>query len=160
MQTLPALLSHAVPQVPQLRLSVCVVLHTPLQSVWPLGHLQSPAWQVFPFEQTVPQLPQLLLSVALFTHADVARLVHRIVPVPHARHVSVPVQYLAGVTAVAPVTLPLAAQNSTFVAWQFAAHWPLKHDDPLVQAHTPPAQDCPAAHVGVETGRHCDPERK
>jgi len=53
---------HAFPQAPQFAASDERSLHTPPQSVSPLGQTQSPSWQAFPPLQAMPQLPQLLLS--------------------------------------------------------------------------------------------------
>jgi hypothetical protein len=60
---------QALPQVPQLLVSLCVATHWPLQFVVPVGQLTAHA----PFEQTcpvahvTPQPPQLALSVWALT---------------------------------------------------------------------------------------------
>jgi hypothetical protein len=68
-QVEPAL--QPLPQVPQFRSSVSTLVHAPLQSVSPAGHVvvQTPLAQAWPAAQTVPQAPQLALSVPVFVHA-------------------------------------------------------------------------------------------
>jgi len=56
-----------VPQAPQLSLLSFVSTQSPLQSVRPAGHLQTPAWQVEPPLHTLPHVPQSRLFVCRLT---------------------------------------------------------------------------------------------
>ena len=71
------------PQAPQWFGSNCTLLHAldppqwpvvhfeePLQSVWSVGHLHVPLWQVAPESQAVPQAPQLLVSLVVSTQVS------------------------------------------------------------------------------------------
>jgi hypothetical protein len=63
-QTVPVV--HALPQAPQLALSVCVLTHTPPQSVMPGPQSpQTPAEHCWPIGHAWPHMPQLLLSVCV-----------------------------------------------------------------------------------------------
>jgi hypothetical protein len=66
-------MGQAIPQEPQLAMSVCVSTQVPPQAVWPMGHMvvarQVPIWQLWPIGQTLPQVPQLLLSAWVSTQA-------------------------------------------------------------------------------------------
>ena len=53
---------QALAQEPQFLPSAIKLTHLPEQRVSPLGHLQAPAWQVWPPEHLVPQVPQFPLS--------------------------------------------------------------------------------------------------
>jgi hypothetical protein len=64
--------AHVLPQLPQLLGSVWVSTHWPLHSPCPVGHLQSPFWQMAPnasVAQSWPHVPQWLASVCVSTHA-------------------------------------------------------------------------------------------
>jgi hypothetical protein len=50
---------HLMPHPPQLSLSTCVLMQTPLQEFWPGAHPQVPLLQVWPFWQVVPHVPQM-----------------------------------------------------------------------------------------------------
>jgi len=69
-QTLP--LGQTVPHVPQLALSVWVVVQEPPQSVLPAPHVdaQLPALQTFVAPQAFAQAPQLLGSLLVSIHPD------------------------------------------------------------------------------------------
>jgi hypothetical protein len=54
---------HARPHVPQLALSVDVLVQAASQKVCSAGHVQVPAWQVSPPLHAWPQVPQFALSV-------------------------------------------------------------------------------------------------
>ena len=58
---------QAVPQPPQLAVSVCVLTQRPMQLFSPIGHEHMPAVQVWPIGQAVPHAPQLALSLAVST---------------------------------------------------------------------------------------------
>jgi hypothetical protein len=60
---------HEVVQTPQCCGSLCVFVHTPLQSVPPFGQVQTPLAHVWPPVQTTPHAPQLFGSPFAFTHA-------------------------------------------------------------------------------------------
>ncbi|HEY7033529.1 MAG TPA: hypothetical protein VH482_19490 [Thermomicrobiales bacterium] len=53
---------QAVPQAPQLALSLAVFTHWPAQRVCPLGQAHTPLAQLVPPPQIVPQVPQLFAS--------------------------------------------------------------------------------------------------
>jgi hypothetical protein len=53
---------HALPQAPQLAVSVWVSRQAVPQSVWPAGQAQRPATQLWPRPQTRAHAPQLVLS--------------------------------------------------------------------------------------------------
>jgi len=62
--------SHAVPQVPQLRGSVAVLVQMPAQAVCVPGQTrQLPFWQATPAPQTLPQDPQFAGSEAVSVHS-------------------------------------------------------------------------------------------
>jgi hypothetical protein len=64
---------QALPQAPQLALSVAVLTHMPLQrSGWLVGQLQAPSLQLAPDGQTRPQPPQLLGSFFRLTQVPLA----------------------------------------------------------------------------------------
>jgi hypothetical protein len=65
-QTVPVV--HAFPHLPQLLLSVVVLVQAPLQNVCVPGHVQLLLVHDSPPPHTVPQVPQLLLSVAVLVH--------------------------------------------------------------------------------------------
>lgn len=58
---------HALPQAPQLRLSVAVLVHALLQSVWLVPHAQLPEPQTSPVLHALPQAPQLAGSLFSLT---------------------------------------------------------------------------------------------
>jgi hypothetical protein len=62
--------AQAVPQVPQLELSVWVSTQAPLHAVWPVAQLvaHEPLEQTSADVQAVPQAPQLAGSAWVFTH--------------------------------------------------------------------------------------------
>ena len=59
---------QVVPQAPQLRGSVAVLMHAVPHVVEPAAHMQAPAVQTPPLPQLVPQTPQLVVSVLRSTH--------------------------------------------------------------------------------------------
>jgi hypothetical protein len=65
-QTAPPV--HALVHWPQLRLSVAVLVQTPLQSASPAGQAQLPPVQLWPTLHAVPQAPQFVGSVFSSTH--------------------------------------------------------------------------------------------
>ncbi len=57
------------PHPPQLRLSVCSSVQTPLHCSSPFGQRHWPFWHVVPLPQTLPHAPQSLSFEVGFTHA-------------------------------------------------------------------------------------------
>ena len=60
--------AQATPHLPQLALSVLVLVHAAPQTVWPEGQAHVPLEQVVPDLQALPQEPQFLESVLVFVH--------------------------------------------------------------------------------------------
>ena len=112
-------------QVPQLLLSVLRLTQAPLQTVVPVGQVQTPAEQPAPLAQTCPQAPQLFTSDAVLTQVP-PQLTR---PVGH-------VQAPATHAAPAGQTRPQAPQLFTLV-WTFvsqpSAATPLQSAKPGLQ---------------------------
>lgn len=130
---------HVVPQVPQLRLFVSRLTHTPLQSVSPAAVLQvpvqTPAVQSVPPGQRSPQPPQLRGLVCVSVHES-----PQSVSAPHVQ---------APATQSAPV-----GQGELHAPQLFASFWRLTHapehsvsagpeSDVHVVVQTPPAHNVP-----------------
>jgi hypothetical protein len=71
---------QAFPHPPQLAGLVVVSMHTPLQSVCPVGHWHMLAAQILPPVQALPHAPQLALLDVVSTQPPV----HAVRPVVHA----------------------------------------------------------------------------
>lgn len=61
-------IGHALPHIPQLALSDCVLIHVPLQSRCPAAQPHAPAVHPWPAGHAVPQAPQFARSVCKFAH--------------------------------------------------------------------------------------------
>lgn len=112
------------PQAPQLLTSVAVLVHAPLQRVWPDGQTQAPPEQDCPAGHLFPQAPQWLASLCRFTQA-----------VPH--------RVWAHVVAQLPFeqVSPLA---------QVRPHAPQFLGSVWVFTQVPPQLVCPVGQVGVQ----------
>lgn len=109
------------PHVPQLRGSLVVSVHTPLQLVVPAPHVHVPLEQLAPVEQMLPQVPQLLGSVDVSVHA----LLQSVCPVAHDP-AHMPLEH----TGVAPVHA-VAHVPQLFGSLSVSVHTPL-HRVPLL----------------------------
>src|SRR5262249_32634646 len=121
------------PQLPQLRRSVVVAVHTPLQGIWPGGQTHMLAEQVAPTAQTLPQTPQLLRSLLVLTQAPL-----QLVMPPPQTCAHIPVEQ----TLMPPVGVggqpgPQAPQLLKLEAG--STHWPLHSAGrvPCVQEQAP-----------------------
>ncbi len=54
---------------PQWADEVCVLVHAPEHTVWPVGHWHTPATHDWPVEQVLLHAPQWVVDVATATHA-------------------------------------------------------------------------------------------
>jgi hypothetical protein len=77
------LAGHALPQVPQLALSVFALTQAPEQSVWPVGQTQAPPEQIWVARHALPHLPQLSLSLASDAQVPVQLVRPAAHPLPH-----------------------------------------------------------------------------
>jgi hypothetical protein len=113
------------PQTPQLALLEVRETQVPPQSVMPVGHWQTPAWQVCPpaVEQSAPHPPQLALLVCRLTQAP---------PQTVGAEVLQHVPLLQSLVQVVPLShMPLFAQltgvfpsQSTDAGKHSPVHWP------------------------------------
>jgi hypothetical protein len=128
------------PHIPQLRGSVVVSVHAPLQLVVPAPQVHMLLTQLAPAGHTLPQLPQSLGSDVVSTHA----LLQLVCPVAHDV-VHAPLEQ----TCPLPQTLPHAPQlfGSPCVFVQTPLHrWPLlKHVHVPIVHVVPPLQTVPQA---------------
>lgn len=129
---------HLVPHDPQFCVSVCRLLHVPLQLVCP-DPQQIPLEQTWPDEHTVPQLPQLVVDVNA-THTFEQQLcpepqqtpLHGVVPAAHDRQ-SVPAALhpLAQLVVAGVGHCPFALQTAAAVFTVPLHDWPAPHVVPL-----------------------------
>jgi hypothetical protein len=71
-----ALAGQALPHTPQLRLSVCVLVHVLPQTVLGAAQTHVPAEHVFPFVHAFPHAPQLLESVSMSVRHGTSEPLH------------------------------------------------------------------------------------
>jgi hypothetical protein len=83
--------AHARPHAPQLRASICVLVHIPPQFVVPAGHVtmiatHAPAAHISVAAHARPHIPQCARVVAVSTHAPA----HAVSPIGHGAIVHAP----------------------------------------------------------------------
>lgn len=131
------------PQLPQLLLSVCVLVHVLLHIESPVGHAHVPLLHVAPEGHARPQVPQWLLSVCRSTQALLQFV--SIGPVSLLQStLHVPLRH-TGVPELAEQALPQAPQLAGSL--RTAVHAPPLHmRSPIGQAQRPAWQLVPFAH--------------
>jgi hypothetical protein len=67
-------LVQALPHMPQLATSVCVLMHALLQNICPDGHVHMPPVHERPPLHALPQLPQFVALVMVLTQALLQKL--------------------------------------------------------------------------------------
>jgi hypothetical protein len=139
-------MGHALPQEPQLALSVCSSTQAAPQAVRPAGHTQAPPTHDCAAEQAFPHVPQLSRSVAVFRHTPL----HAVCPAAQAH---TPAAHRAPCAQ----ALPQAPQLAPSV-WKFTQA-PLQAVRPALQAaaHTPKEQRGPPIIEPGNRGMHTNP---
>ncbi len=136
---------HVLPHVPQLLVSVCVLVHAePHRFGVAVGQAQVPLWQLWAEGHAWPQVPQLLRSVVSASQAplQLVRPLLQLIPQVDPLQIAVPTEApLLGPAQAAVHDVPQLLDVAGL------SHVPLQLSVPLGHTHDPLTHCCPAPHV-------------